>query len=403
MQMDGERSQSPLAARAKLAYDPLGGTPGSPITIAQYLPGSGSWGDVDLDSLDRGLGGRETALIHLGKKWAEKGHHVRSFVPIKAPKRYSLNDGCLEFLPLETASTFLRATWHDVILSWEKADVFDNPEVVAASGARIIGMQVAHLEDMGPLTDESIDRYVVLSPWAGEFLSLQNDAVDFDKIWVVPNGVDLSRYPEPEIDFSLDDKRRLAGRFFYSSSPDRGLNHLLRIWPKIVKEIPHATLSVAYGPTRWTSGSKFSHSMQGEVALDIEYGLQQAGVFDVGVLGQRALAELQIASTALLYPCDTMQPTETGCITVTEAMAAGAPAIISTCDCLPSEYGHAAEVVDLPIHDDRYVEALLSVVHDPVRYGELQAKGRMEAERRSWENTSTAWLRIMEMALQEKT
>jgi hypothetical protein len=44
----------------------------SKLKVANVLI-SDSWGEVSLDSLEKGIGGREGAMIYLSQEWASKG------------------------------------------------------------------------------------------------------------------------------------------------------------------------------------------------------------------------------------------------------------------------------------------------------------------------------------------
>lgn len=372
------------------------------LRIAQLLVGDAAWGDVTLEGLKaRGLGGRETAIVKLAEQWAEvHGHHVECFVPVERPHSIDYKSGGrIEWLPWKAAQVYLNTSDYDALVSWEY------PQAATWNGVSgripvLVGMQVAHI-----FTEQEYDAstagYVVLSRWAGDFLVEQSGGiVSWDKMHVVPNGVDLSRYGKQTVDAN----RRNLNKFFYSSSPDRGLHHLLRLWPKFRNEVaPNAELHVAYGVERWTEGTKWSHSAQGDVALEINHLLKSTpGVFNRGSLSQAVLSSLQKSSALLPYTADTMQQTETGCITITEAMAAGCPVITTDCDCIPSEYGHAARIVSLPFSEDRFLQEMHNVLVDPDLYTGLQEAGYRTAEERQWSVTASRWLSIIKTVATEK-
>jgi hypothetical protein len=57
--------------------------------IAQVLRAGSQWGSVTPNTLNqKGLGGRETAIIKLAEQWALEGHEVHSFVQVDEPKHY---------------------------------------------------------------------------------------------------------------------------------------------------------------------------------------------------------------------------------------------------------------------------------------------------------------------------
>jgi glycosyltransferase involved in cell wall biosynthesis len=363
------------------------------LRIAQWLD-SAAWGAIGPESINTGLGGRETALVNLGQEWAKRGHEVNCFVQRDNPFRikYS-NGGRVEFIPIGAAPAMLGGSYHDAIVSWEDPTIVAKKRIRANCGKFIVGMQVAHLPDLLPEEAEQVDNFVCLSPWAGEFLQLNEPFIKPGTIKAIPNGVYLDRYLNAELDL---DMRRKAGIYFWSSSPDRGLHHLLRIWPRVLKEIDsNAVLYVAYGAKKWTSEMKWTHHAQGEVGVLIEEGLNQKNVFDVGKIGQDELAQIQGQASVLPYTCDTLAPTETGCITVTESMAAGAPVMITDVDCLPTEYASASMVIPLDVNDDDWIEGMTALREDPDLYAQLHQAGQDLAATRTWELTSQQWLDLI--------
>lgn len=375
-----------------------------PLRIAQVLsPNIGStWGEITPETINRGLGGRETALINLAKEWAYQGHEVFNFVPVQKKQQHLYpGNKIVHYIPQSATKAVLSTIPFDVVISWEEPAVFSWPDVVETVPVKLVGMQVAHLwmpEDVEP----NVDGYVCLSNWAKNFLhDFSDSGIALDKIEVVPNGVNLERYQS--LSYLTNDLRRQGNEFFYSSSPDRGLHHLLRIWPRVRNEIrKDALLRVGYGATRWTKEFKWSHHMHGEAALQVEIGLKQQGVIDVGLVGQFDLAKIQAKSALLPYTCDTMSPTETGCITVVEAMAAWCPVVTTDCDCLGEEYSSVAKIVPLPFDDDTFLEAMSEVLNDKDIYEDLVLKGHKMAEARSWKNTSQQWMKIIRHKLEEK-
>lgn len=368
------------------------------MKIAQFIAGSGTWGDITPDTMnEKGLGGRETALLNLGIEWADQGHEVICFVPTEKPyyKDYGTGHrqhGSLRLVDYRFAVDYLTNFGANVLVSWEE------PRIMGIKGVRdnvdfgIIEMQVANMQTT-PELDSVTDAYAVLSQWAGEYLTLQEPNIDPDKIVIFPNGVDLKRYGDRPHN-SLSDRMH----FHYSSSPDRGLFHLLHMWPQIRSEFPGSVLHVCYGIEHWIEQIRWSHNMQAEMALDIEQGLRQEGVIYHGKVGQNKLASIQKGSNALLYPCDPIQPTETGCITVVEAGAAYSPSIITDADCLGSEFGESAVVNPLPLDYDEYISSIVQVCGDEELYVKYQELGRELAESRSWSKIALDWLNLFEAA-----
>lgn len=366
------------------------------MKIGQYIR-SCPWGDLSPTTMkETGLGGRETALLQLGENWAKSGHEVINFVPIETPEKTEYeNGGVVYYVPAKDIIPYCRNFGLDVLVSWEEAGAFEVPDIIDNVKLKVIEMQVAHLNS-DEKTDVNIDYYAVLSNWAGEFLKDQNPYIADEKVVVFPNGVDLGRYENGEPEAASQGKS-----FYYSSSPDRGLIHLLDMWPKIRERYPEAILHVAYGIEKWVEAVKWSHNMQAEMAIDIVEGLKQDGVIYHGKIGQDELAKIQQTCTALLYPCDTMSPTETGCITVVEAGAAGCPAVITDCDCLGSEFGHIYPSINLPFDEAKYLAVLFDLLEDEKYFESVKLNGYKLADSREWSYIASQWLEFFNEKLYE--
>ena len=77
------------------------------------------------------------------------------------------------------------------------------------------------------------DGVIWPSHWAADNIPVNNP-----NVFVVPHGYD------PE---AIYPSKKVPKQCFYASSPDRGLELLLRVWPKVYEAHPDATLIVTYG------------------------------------------------------------------------------------------------------------------------------------------------------------
>lgn len=359
------------------------------LKIAQVLAAD-SWGGVNSESLKKGIGGREGAMIRLSREWARMGHEVTNFVATKTPERIYEGEGFYEFVPAEMSMTMLATFPYAAAIGWESSRCFVHPRVVEMQKVRLLEMQCAHLvTDDIPATNEFATGVLGLSQWHVDFLEHQGVEGPF---YVLPNGVDLERYPKRPKAKALTD----APKFFYSSSPDRGLWNLLQMWPYIKNYWPGAELTIAYGVKRFLAEHMWSHRRQGQMAVEMAAMLRQEGVYDIGQVGQDVIADLQMSSDILAYPCDTIAPTETGCITVIEAMAAGCPVVTTDCDCLEEEFGGVADIVPLPFRAIQYVSNIGAVLSDLKKYNDMRKRGREFAETRQWKDIAPRWIDLFE-------
>lgn len=359
--------------------------------IAQVLYAK-SWGDVTPETIEQGLGGRETAMIKLSEAWAKAGHRVTNFVSIDKAKRFEVGDGYHEFIPIGNTKAIAGNMPMDAFVTWELPSVFNDESIRENAKVKICEMQVAHLASAEKAAAlEHCDYIAALSPWAADFL-MESGFEDIP-IVVLPNGVDMTRFPQEFYDVkSSSYSYKDNPKFVYSSSADRGLWPLLKAWPNILKSFPNAELKICYGMKDFLAGNRWSNGRQGQMVVEIEELVQQKGVIDCGKIGQTELAKLQQEATAWLYPLDALWPTETGCITAVENAAAGNPLIISDGDCLKSEFGDFSQVSPLPFDEDDFASKVETVLSNETMYQLMQHRGREFAETRDWNIIAQKWL-----------
>lgn len=345
------------------------------------------WGEITPEALDRGVGGREGSMIHLSKEWAKAGHEVTCFTNAKRGKRYYEDTGFHEYVPMNLTKQLLYNFPWDVAIAWECPSIFNEEGIRENIKLKITELQCADFPDDEQLECANLysDYVAPLSKWHKEYLISRGLEKTDDEIVVFPNGIDISR-------FTLTEKPlRKPWRFVYSSSPDRGLWHLLKCWPRIRQLDNEAELVVTYGVNKWVETLKWSHGRQGEMAVEIERLMKQDGVVDFGKVGQKQLAKLQTSSVAWLYPLDAIQATETGCITALENMAAGNPVITTDCDCMEDEFSSVGIIVPLPFEVDKFMESVEFVLTDDNAYKTLQEQGYEFIQKRDWRLIARQW------------
>ena len=365
---------------------------------------SNVWGDVGPSALERGIGGREGAMIYLSREWAKFGHEVTNFVNTERGKRFKekyflgyiegseeWDYGFHEYIPLNMTKGMLQNFPYDVVIAWECPSIFNDPLVRENVGVKICEMQVAHLNPGELDASHHLDYMAGLSDWHCEFLLHQGVDLPKERFVTLPNGVDITRYKNENGWLVKRSSPKKNWKFVYSSSPDRGLWNLLKAWPEIRKLNKKAELAVGYGVKGWCESVKYSHGRVAEMAVEITRLMNQPGIKDIGKIGQQKLSQLQINSDAWLYPFDPIQPTETGCITAIENTAAGNPLITTDADCMESEFGEVGEIVPLPFDVELYVDTVERVMTDKELYEHLQTQGFSLASSRDWPLIARQW------------
>jgi len=316
------------------------------------------WGDflpTDIDKGDRQIGGGETAMIQVAKNLVELGHEVFVFYDVKRPGKYA----GVDYLPTSAFQSFACDLEHEVLVSW------DLPQALRLrdrSKVHVVAFQLNDA-DIG-VYDHAVDMYFHPSKWHAErFLRMYPEMTASKVRTRLTNGIDPYRYRK--------DVKRNPRRVIYSSSPDRGLHHLLRFWPRIRAEVSDAELHVFYDMDKWLGietmlknvGLKTPAGERASLVSEVrEKGLD--GVTFHGGIGQGQLAIEQLQSGVMVYPCDPLQPTEGFSMTCLEAITAGCSLITSDADALPELWADAPNttLLPLPVDDNVWVDTIVKAL-----------------------------------------
>lgn len=217
---------------------------------------------------------------------------------------------------------------------------------------------------------------------------------------VIPNGIETSRF---EIDRSEDADG--TPKFIWSSSPDRGLDVLVSLWPQIKQKYPEATLDVYYG---WEIIDKVidAHRSQGQVSWleQFKAGIMNhitwlgpdSGITMHGRVDQETLAKAMYNSNYWAYPTAFM---ETYCITALEAQAAGVIPITSDLAALSEVVQSENKVSGWPLNHDyqvRWLKKLDQVINSESLRLDARKRGREFALKHNWDYSYTKWNNLIE-------
>lgn len=126
------------------------------------------------------------------------------------------------------------------------------------------------------------------SKWAVDNIPVNN------KTFILPHGYDPEKiYPS----------RKIRKQCFYASSPDRGLETLLKVWPEVYKKYPDSTLILTYGANIG----------------------QIDGVINLGNVDEETMNEIYRTSEFWCHPCN---GGELYCMTGIKAQASGCVPVI---------------------------------------------------------------------------
>ena len=225
-----------------------------------------------------------------------------------------------------------------------------------------------------------VNKFFCLSTAHRDFVC-KHHKIDNNRILIGSNGIDFNRFQ------NIDEGKRDRYKIIYSSSPDRGLENLLNIWPEIKKRIPEIHLHVYYG-FDWIKDKAWSENMMNRMKkLDVVYH---------GKVNQYELAEAFMTSRVFAAP-NFFE--ETFFIGGLEAMASG-------CVFLGSGFWGILDTIKeggvlipienrmdctLPSYHEKFINELDKLINDDEYFQQWQSKGFERVKRFSWENVAKQW------------
>jgi glycosyltransferase involved in cell wall biosynthesis len=327
----------------------------------------------------RGIGGSETAVVEVAKRLAQAGQEV--IVYNRAGYGEGRHDGVL----YTNWERFRPSAYHDTFVSWRQPGIVnENPN----ASQRMLWL---HDLNMGDAITEDVargyDRVMGVSEWHADYLTKCYPFLDAAKVGVLPNGINLERFNQPH-------GERAVHRLVYTSSPDRGLANLLRMWPEIRRVCgPEAELHIFYGWENFIQAIRMGHSHYRDIMEGIKFLGRQPGVVWRGRLGQDDLARELLEADAWLYPTSFL---ETCCIAAAEAQAAGLKIVTSACGNLPNMVGDAGLCVPGQATSQAYQQSFLKVswgmLTDLKTRIDYAARGPEHIKDFTWDNAAKVWL-----------
>jgi glycosyltransferase involved in cell wall biosynthesis len=334
--------------------------------------------------LEGGIGGAETCAALLAEALVRRGMRVVVFSPCAGREG---EYGGVEYLDTSRFDGFAAMHHAHAFIVSRYAELLDAP--VRASRRFLWAHDIWALEPEPTRLRQrahSLSVIVCLSPWHKEFFANYHGVAP-EQIEVIGNGIDPARF--------CAQVPRIPGRFIYSSSPDRGLDHLLEMFPAIREQLPGAELHVFYGFDNWEKSRK--GDSQGEWRGRMEQLLRQDGVQFHGRVGQDRLAREFLQSEFWFYPTAF---TETFCISALEAQMAGALCIATDLAALQTTVGPRGVLLPGDPASPQYrfaaIDAIRRPVQDPQWRERIVSDAREWAAEQSWDRIASLWLRLLE-------
>jgi tetratricopeptide (TPR) repeat protein len=338
----------------------------------------------------RGLGGTESAIVYLAESLVRRGHRCvvlnNCAVPVQVngveyarwetlPVR-CVNDRPDVVVAVRFWETIGRTRFAPLQIFWT-GDAFDQPfvETLAGRDARA-----------------EIDLFMLQSDWQIETFHAHHQVPMSQIVRTTLGAAATAAVPALRPSSGVR-----ARRLVYASTPFRGLEGLLDVFPRIRAACPDAELDVfssmqVYGVSEADDKKQF----------DALYRkARQPGVTLVGTVPQMELAARLQQARVLAYP---NHYAETFCIAAVEAQAAGCAVVTSSLGALPETVGGAGVCIPgdprSASYQRQFVDACVALLLDDERWMETSERAVAQAAASySWPVIAEHWDTVCRAAL----
>ena len=179
-------------------------------------------------------------------------------------------------------------------------------------------------------------------------------------------------------------------KMLYASSYDRGLEHLLKMWPKIKEELPDAELNIAYGWNLFDRGYAGNEYMM-KWKADMEELMRQKGITHHHRLSKDKLDKLTAECDLWVYPTHFE---ETNCITALRSQSLGCVPVTINLAALQDTVFSGVKIdgdIAEQLVKELFVKELVSLAKDEKRLKEEKKKAIEGAKAYAWSNIAKEW------------
>jgi len=333
----------------------------------------------------RGLGGSETALSYMAKEIARRGYTVKVFNNCDNPGVY---DG-VDYRQLVDYHIFNRFNKTKVFISSRsfKPFFFDiHADVKIVWLHDTVNVDYLRKYDLNKLDFSDIKIFTLSKFHTKQWREKLN--LPSCNFFITRNGFDPEMFDQPDV-------KRKKNKIIYTSRPIRGLEILLKVFPRIRERVPDAELHL------------FTYALSekdNEIAPFMEL-VNQPGVILRGEISKKELAKELLESRVAAYPSIFE---ETSCISAIEAQAAGLPMVTTNLAALPETLRHdkSGIIIDgdarTEEYQDAFVEWVVRLMQNDRLWKRLSEGGKNRAyEIYPWSKVAEQWLEKIDEWLHE--
>lgn len=340
-----------------------------------------TWSPHDIEH--RSLGGTETAVIRVAQGLVRFGYRVTVYGEVE--------DCEFDGVTFTHYSRMDPAKRRLAVIAGRFPEFFDSPFNARKT---MLWMQDPHYYDrLTPRRSENIDYFLALNDWHFEHFS---EIYPFtrEKLRLISNGIELDYFTHPRGDGAKGAQAERRKRVVSTSSPTRGIDILLELWPRIRARVPDAELAYCYAETydnladiRPRLAEHRNHIRELTDATE--------GTTALGSLSQPEVAKLLLTSLVWAHPSwDTPagQPfLETSPVASLEAQAAGCVVVASNWGGLQGTVKVGC-LIDAEPPGERWRSAFVDKIVDGLINPETQAWAQMRGPKAvaglNWHNVA---------------
>ena len=331
--------------------------------------------------LERGLGGTETAIIYMARELARLKNEITVVCPCKAPGNY---DGVLYKDIKEFDKSFL-GKGLDVIVVSRILDVFKD---ILPARLKVLWTEDAYdqpfLKDLGDKNiQKGIDKILTVSKWQ-TMTMIRHFGIPPEKFIISRNGINRDFYDSFECE-------RTVGRLVYTSTPFRGLDVLLDVFPRIKERVSCSELHIYSSMSVYGISKECDRKLYGNLYAKCN----QPGVYLKGSISQKQLADELKKSYMMIYP---NHFAETSCIAALEAQAAGLPVVTTRLGALSETVIHNRTGICIPgeskskDYQERFINDVVRLMNNKDEWQKMSENAHNTTiERYSWDIIAKEW------------
>jgi len=339
---------------------------------------------------DEGIGGSENFATYSAEYLALAGHQVRMYnkIPVATTVRDRKTGITWEWLPLEA---FSRTEARDVLMtfrSWEGLK-----EALPHTRLKVIALADTESYSLGDAVREGlVDKVMFVSQWQAEKICAE-EGLDLTEHIITSNGVSMKRF-----DKDREHIERLHNKCIHLSTPERGLEPLLRIWPMIQQQAPDAELHLFSSFFGWRVSNRDNASMcSGPYQMIEDARAEGMKIFNHQHCSAKEMRVHLLSSRLLLYPTDYFD--ESCCISAIEASAAGVPIVCTDRAALKERVRHGQTGYLIAEREDKaFADHAVDLLTYPAWHS-MSGQSILFARRFDYDRLVRTWARKWEDAI----